>query len=234
MSDEEVYPGDWVPLQEGGSIYVTPDGEVLTAVDAAGQEVEPDPEGYQWVEAEDEAVERELAQAAIEDRIAELEQRAAEPREPVIYVPQEEIDRRDQDRVVEDWERDVADIEGALDRKLTQAERRELGTHAAREGFVSMIEAAQDLALRGRPLVDIDDESVSEAERDYRRQQHMVERLQDAEGSSGDPVTGAREPTRHAVDFNNDRQRQQWMADALSGADMSEVVTFDGSIEEET
>jgi hypothetical protein len=66
---------------------------------------------------------------------------------------------------------------------------------------VSLLEAAEDMNLRGRsPLEDLDDEDVSPAVAARAAQAQWVERMHDLGWREWRSVTGLREPTHYSPD----------------------------------
>lgn len=232
MAAEPYYSDDgehigWVDTAEDGQTYLLElDREIAAVWDDQAQGFHQFESGYYLTDPEVESYD-------YDERLAELEQRVNEPREIPEVVVTRATEQADMQRWNQDMTRQREHLERMLDRPLTMAETRRLGSEMlddfeAGSGRPDIINAAE----RTGGLDDLDDENPHRARE--ARQRFMIERLQDRERLAAAPYNGDDlvddEPpaTRDQYDADDRNERQAWMVDAMRGVtDSSTLYTTD-------
>jgi hypothetical protein len=222
-----------------GYTWEQPDGSIA-AYDADGDllGVSYGSEWYDRSELEDaddgagEGYEHD-GEAELQQRLAELEQRAGEPvylPVPIAVEPDREQQTADLFQQAQHWER----VHG---RPMTLREKRAIGealseAQVAGEERPDLQAAADRLAAEHRGLADIDSGSTHEQRR--KRQEVWTElladrqRYADAEAGADDLTNPEPPPSQGVYDLDSRSERHAYLADRLRGA-ASPDDTFSGS-----
>jgi hypothetical protein len=173
----------------------------------------------------------------IDDRLAALEQRVAEPANTE-YVPVYQQAPLSQQQISDDLVRQGKTLEAALGRPLLLSEKRRLA-EAVSEAAVAgerrpdLFEAAEQIALERQPLLDMD---TGHRGRDHEaRVQFMAERLSDRERQAAhergeDDITQEQPPRSQGMyDLDRHEDRVAYALDRMRGLDIPAEDTYSSS-----
>lgn len=220
MSEEVYFDGEftWCRVEDGAIVAVNDQDEVVYAFDSETDEP-LDPADYEIAAPADDPY-----SAEIDERLAELERRVAEPRPQAELLVTRGLPQADMERFGEDMDRQRRDLERLLDRKLTLGEARALG-QAMLDDFEAGAPRADiySAAERIGGLADLDDENPVRARQ--ARQDYMTQRLAEGERiaaapSTGDDLLGELPPPSETAldpDLDDRQQRVEYMTQRMTG-----------------
>lgn len=219
MSDQSVYHegqylGEMIEIEGGGHALVDEAGQVVAAVDAEQQPL--DPSEFQFTPAD-----QRLAEANA--RLDEVEQRLDQPLPPpVVELPRDDSDQRWRQQIT----REFQELESTLGRPLSEAEQwRLMEDHHADHASGQPADLFKSAATVGVHDLDARGDAGHQA-----RTAYGVERLadldRDARGEEYDP-----RPERRAETYDLDTHagRTDAMMDKLAGHEVGDDhVLYDG------